>query len=492
MNHPRSLNMSVCLPILAVLSGSYWLFLKSKSKEAETEKKKEKTHTKTIVPMAPVGFFETARCFGGPTAPMWLLQVAREKAKRFVFALPLPVSSKGAYVVGDGKLAREILKEALTDKPSWLFSTFEGVTKRMTMASAPNNAYCKTMRNCSARAFSTNEIHRMHETVSRLVDEWMHGRLAELVEKGEPFDPVYEFIRLTFYSICEAAFEYTPTDTEHKNFVQELEVACREFFFRQMASPWRRVLWTLLPGVRSAVESRDKVHELVMKVLASYRSKSADEKSPSKTLIHIIEESTPGGDDQQKRAEILAWIIGGHETTGFSLANALVLLAKNPEVQTKLRAAIQGHPKPENVPYFQNVVREANRLVPVVAMGSIRLAGRDHVYEDASGGKMVIPKGGVCFLNQYIANHNESVYQDSDSFDPDRWDSPSEPMIENNNPFSLGARNCPGQKLALSIIHHVLPRLISTHSVELVEEGELDNFLHLTFKGALVKAKALK
>lgn len=173
-----------------------------------------------------------------------------------------------------------------------------------------------------------------------------------------------------------------------------------------------------------------------------------------------------------------------------SLASTLVQLAKHPEICQKARESLEGPSKTSN--YLRNCTAESNRLVPVAAMGSTRVAGRNYTFVDCISGKeIIIPNGGTCFMPQYAKNRNPSVYPDPESFSPERWEDPTKAMTESHLPFALGNRNCIGQSLATAEMHSVLPRLLSDYSLELETEGELEFFLTLKYAGARIKANRI-
>jgi cytochrome P450 len=350
------------------------------------------------------------------------------------------------------------------------------------MFTQTNTPYMRALRKGTAHAFSKNEIGRMNAIAARHVDTFLRERLVGLVGTGEAFDPCYEMNRITFYVICEAAMEYTPTDDDFESFCEHIEIALKEFTFRQSVNPLRGVLWTLLPGVREALASSKKVMDFTRKVLEAYQSNP--HKSPQNTLIKLVNDNPACGDDNHlKTAELLGWITAGHDTTGYTLSNLLVLLAMHPNIQDKLRTAIKGQADPATVDYYKYVVKEASRLVPTAPMGSIRTTGRDFVVD----AQTIIPKGAVVFLQQYVGNHSAAIFPSPEAFLPERWENPTLAMNEQMYPFSLGPRNCPGQALAVSEINATLPRLICAYRFELEEAGEMEFFLTLKYRGARIK-----
>jgi cytochrome P450 len=166
--------------------------------------------------------------------------------------------------------------------------------------------------------------------------------------------------------------------------------------------------------------------EFARKLVSAYKKKqmsssfSSSDSKEENTLIKLLVENA--GSDEEVAAEGLSWLTAGHDTTGYSLSNALVVLSKHPEIQTKLRhelskATKAGEP-PDRVEYFQFFLKEMSRYLPVAAMGSIRVTGKDYMTKDG----LVLPAGAVCFLPQYVANHNAGVFGDTvNEFDPDRW-----------------------------------------------------------------------
>jgi cytochrome P450 len=316
----------------------------------------------------------------------------------------------------------------------------------------------------------------------------MVNTLQPLVDKNESFDPSKEMTHLTFKIIMESAFEYTPTDLEYDEFVHHLEIGLREFTFKQSVNPLRSTFGFLIPEVRRATQSCYVIRRFCQKVLDQYRANP--NKSKQNTLIKLIEENKDFANDAIKVSEISTYIVAGHDTTGFTLSSTLVLLAKHQDICTKARESLKGlSPGDKLSDYVRYCITESNRLIPVAAMGSIRLAGREYTFVDPESKRSVrIPKGANMFLPQVLPNRNKSVFPDPEAFLPDRWAHASKAMTENVLTFAVGNRNCIGQSLATAELNSVVPRLLLDYSFELEEEGELDFFLTLKYSGARLKA----
>jgi len=297
----------------------------------------------------------------------------------------------------------------------------------------------------------------------------------------------YEMVKMTFDVICSAGFEYNPTDEEFHSFAQSLQAALREYDVKQGVNPLRQKFGFLLAEVREAARHCQNIQQFGARILQTYRANP--NKSSNHTLIRLIVENPQFPSDKERISEIITFLVAGHDTTGFTLATTLVLLAKHKSIAEKLRAELDQVTATEewpNVEYFKCVIKESMRLLPVTPIGSARQTGRDHVYQEE-----IVPKGATCIIPTFVMFRNEAVFEKPNEFVPERWLNPTDAMKDAFVPFATGNRNCAGQALAKAQIDSVLPRLITTFDFQLECEGELDCFLTLKYAGARLKAKRL-
>ena len=165
----------------------------------------------------------------------------------------------------------------------------------------------------------------------------------------------------------------------------------------------------------------------------------------------------------------------------------MILLTKHPQYVKKLREELAKSKSPADCEYLKFVLRESSRILPVIALGPTRVAGRDF---DAGKGE-IIPKGAWIFLPQIAPNRNEDVFEDPETFNPDRWYGATPEMNNSVLTFGLGVRNCVGQALATAELNSILPRIVSQYDFEIEEEGSLDFFLTLKHVGTKLRAKPL-
>lgn len=161
--------------------------------------------------------------------------------------------------------------------------------------------------------------------------------------------------------------------------------------------------------------------------------------------------------------------IAGGNTTWSTMIICILNLLLNPSIQRKAQdeidAVCRGERLPtfedrDKMPYLEYVIQETTRIVPLSPVGVPHASIQDDEYKG-----YFIPKGSVVFANAYAMTHDERIYSDPDSFDPDRYLPASEggkgePLPEGS--FGFGRRICPGQYLALAGVYIAIATLLAT------------------------------
>jgi cytochrome P450 family 4 len=180
-------------------------------------------------------------------------------------------------------------------------------------------------------------------------------------------------------------------------------------------------------------------------------------------------------------------MIGGFDSTGHTLASTLMLLAKHPNVQDKLRSEILATndiDERSKCNYMKDVITESNRLIPVSGLGAVRTTGRDFFCKNRS---MMIPKGSDVKLCQTLHNRNPTVFTNPKAFEPERWENPTKEMQQSVMMYLCGLRNCAGQSLAMAELHTAIPKLIAEYQVDVESEGKIIQFVLFGYVGARLK-----
>ncbi|XP_071079602.1 1,25-dihydroxyvitamin D(3) 24-hydroxylase, mitochondrial-like [Haliotis cracherodii] len=147
---------------------------------------------------------------------------------------------------------------------------------------------------------------------------------------------------------------------------------------------------------------------------------------------------------------------GAVDTTSNTIQFILYEIAKNPDVQKKLREELElsvphvEMPTPahlRSMPYLKAVIKETLRLYPV---GSF--VGRV-VPDDIVVMGYQVPKGKMIASSLYVTGRLPSMYDDPLTFRPERWMRESrkdgeKPSAFSHLPFGFGPRMCIGRRVA--------------------------------------------
>lgn len=232
----------------------------------------------------------------------------------------------------------------------------------------------------------------------------------------------------------------------------------------------------------------------------SSSSSSTDSEPPSaiSVILGKDEKGNPNFDERQKYDQLSTFVFAGHETTANTLSFIVLELARNHDVQSKLRKDIHDTCKKLNITvdkisykdlfkfnYLTLVINEGLRMWPVVAMGTVRILEEDTVID----GK-IAKKGVMLRFPHYLIHRNPSYWEQPNKFIPERkWN--NEAFL----PFSRQPRDCLGRNLALLEMRMFLISMITQFSFELADPSQdLSGFEGGTMKprNAQVKVKELK
>jgi hypothetical protein len=196
-------------------------------------------------------------------------------------------------------------------------------------------------------------------------------------------------------------------------------------------SPWGRF--------RIAVERFDA---LLYELLARRRSEPTDEASVLALLLGQRDEEGNPPTDQHLRDQLVALLMGGHDSSAASLAWAFERLARTPHAHARLRES--------DPAYLEAVVKEVLRARPALTIAPRLLL------EPARIAARTIPAGVQVAACLWLAMRRQDLWPDAGAFRPERWldGSPSHPMSW--IPYGGGVRRCAGAPFAEMEMREVL------------------------------------
>jgi cytochrome P450 family 135 len=194
-------------------------------------------------------------------------------------------------------------------------------------------------------------------------------------------------------------------------------------------SPWGRF--------RVAVERFDA---LLLELIARRRASPGTD-SVLSTLLGQRDENGNRPSDQQLRDQLVALLVGGHDSSAASLAWAFERLARHPHVHARLAD--------DDPAYVNAVVREVLRARPALTIAPRLLRAPVLIAEHR------LPAGVQVAACLWLALRRRDLWPEADAFRPERW-------LEDHRPppiwipFGGGVRRCAGAPFAELEMREVL------------------------------------
>ncbi|KDQ20465.1 hypothetical protein BOTBODRAFT_26477 [Botryobasidium botryosum FD-172 SS1] len=360
----------------------------------------------------------------------------------------------------------------------------------------------KRQRKILNPAFSGQSLRDLIPTFVDKAEE-LRDRWASLIASGtEHIDCAPWLGRATFDIIGLAGFDYQFNAIQNED--NELHLAYRDMFNlavnhnNQMVKTALEIYFPfiewLFPDKRNrqirrsqAVISRigsKLVSEKREAILSEKGGLSADHVGNKDILSLLIKSNLAEAEgqrlsDEELLAQVSTFLLVGSESTSISLSWTLYLLAQNTDIQTKLRDEVLQNPSQASLldlPFLDNVVKEALRLIPPVH-GTLRAAVKDDFIPTSEPVTMKdgtqqfgvnIAKGQFVQVAYDGFNLMKEVWgEDAWDFVPSRWENlpdavRSQPgLVTGLMSFSLGPHSCIGARFSIIQMKFLLATLIS-------------------------------
>lgn len=339
--------------------------------------------------------------------------------------------------------------------------------------------FWKRQRRLVQPAFQHGQVERyasqMVGHTLRMIEGWTEGEERELHA---------EFSRLTLAIAASTLFS-ADVGSDAEVVSSSLEIVMK-YFVNPMR--WFRIRERLpLPSTRRYRRAIGRIDEIIYGLIRDRRETGND---PSDLLSRLLAardvEGTGGMSDQQIRDEAVTIFLAGHETTALALFYTFHLLARHPEVESRMAQEIARvldctPPAAADVarlPYTEWVVRESMRLYPP-AWGIAREA-----LSDCEIGGYHVARGTQLFLVQYLMHRDPRWFDEPESFRPERW---AEDLIRRLPrcayfPFGDGPRTCIGNHFAMMEAVLVLATILQSHRLVVLPGPALELYPSITLR----------
>ncbi|KAK7244108.1 hypothetical protein RIF29_38926 [Crotalaria pallida] len=187
------------------------------------------------------------------------------------------------------------------------------------------------------------------------------------------------------------------------------------------------------------------------------------------TLLNVFQENSQKIDRDMIKHLFIDLVVAATDTTSYAFERAMNELLHNPDAMSKAKKELEqtigiGNPIEEShipkLPYLQAIIKETLRLHPPAPFLLPRKAKTN---VEISG--LIIPEGAQILINEWAIGRNSSIWNDPNSFLPERFLLLEIDFKGRNfqfTPFGGGRRMCPGMSLATRMMHMMLGSLINS------------------------------
>ncbi|KOX24401.1 cytochrome P450 [Saccharothrix sp. NRRL B-16348] len=352
-----------------------------------------------------------------------------------------------AVVVCDAGLAQQVFRDDRTfDKGGPFVDRVRDVVGN-NLSTCPHHEH-RRQRRLLQPAFHVGRFDAYGRTmaaqIADRVDAWRDGQVLDVpAEMG----------MLATNVLTATMFSDTLSPAELKQSQEDADVLATDILPRMMM-PRALTKLPLPVNVRFA-RAHARIRGKVEAIVTARRAEGGDRGDLLSALLAGYDEESTGADrtlsDHEVVDQMLTFHLAGSETTAVTLAWALHLIARHPDVERRLHAEVDA------------VL--AGRTATTDDLAALELTGRvitetlrlrspvyiltRQVTADTELGGHPLAAGTVLAYSPYPIHHDADLHPDPHRFDPDRWDPARKPARHAFVPFANGARKCIGDKFSL-------------------------------------------
>ncbi|XP_011187810.2 probable cytochrome P450 28d1 [Zeugodacus cucurbitae] len=178
-------------------------------------------------------------------------------------------------------------------------------------------------------------------------------------------------------------------------------------------------------------------------------------------------------------------LIDGYETGAMLIAHCLLLLARNPRAQRKLREELLAADVTDSfdalneLPYLEQCLQETLRLFPPLPT-LFKLCTEPISLKNFDESTLTLQPGDAVYISTYSFHRDAEFFENPNDFWPERFAEELGGVRKYREmgvfmPFGDGPRMCPGMKLGLSEAKVAVSELIRNFHVSASENTRTDN-----------------
>jgi len=382
------------------------------------------------------------------------LQLRRD-ALRFLESLSaygdvvrIKLGTRDALVVCDPQLTVRMLRDdSVFDKGGGIIEAQKEVagSNVVTYQHDEHRRYRRTLQPAFHGSRMPHYADLMNERIHSVVSSWRDAQVVDV--RAEMYRSAVDVLFATMIG------DTLPAETLRR-FVENLEVKNTTLTTRVFMPPWLNKIPT--PAIRRYRRSISDISRMTNDILADGRERGFREETLASIIVKAANscgksDESGGQLAESVRANLMAFVLAGSDTTANVMAWALHLLAHHPDTQDRMRGEIEevlngDHATPADLPrlaFTGNVLNETLRLYPPAFISNRTTA------TDTQLGPYLCPADTTIFWSSYLIHRRPDLYDEPERFNPGRWDGKANrPGADDFIPFSVGARKCIGDVYA--------------------------------------------
>ncbi|WP_298246142.1 cytochrome P450 [uncultured Christiangramia sp.] len=311
----------------------------------------------------------------------------------------------------------------------------------------------------------------------------------EKIETGKGIDIFPIMNDLAFQTVVKSLFSSAANQTEI-NRLQYITEATQQMLVKELRQPYLGWWFSLSGKIDSYLQLTEEARSILRTIV---HERQASGNRYDDLLDMLLDAKYDDGnfmDEEQLIDEILILFTAGHETTSNSLTFTAQLLAFNPEWQEKVYREVSVLKKESNdlmhlvtkAPFTQMVLEESLRMYPPAYF-----IDRVNLEEFEFEGKYFEPGSNLLFSLHEVHRHPD-LWQEPDTFRPDRFADGGRQYSSQYFPFGAGPRKCIGNNFAMFEMIIAVAELMNDYKLQPVNnEIEIKPLITLKPENAILK-----
>lgn len=372
-------------------------------------------------------------------SPLGPLKVMAKHVGRF-FQIPLP--GFRPYVVHGHEAARKVL---VTDRDKLLWRNTDPVTDLLGRSIlVTDGEEHDHYRSLMETPFHPSQLTHYTEMMIRQT-----GHVASAWKDGETVDMLVESRKIALLTIMQTLFSRDARDDIPRIWKPILKSI-------EYISPGAWILWRKIPrpGFHKPLKELD---DYLLGIIEERRKRKEERRVESGKGDFLQQLIEAGLSDRIIRDQMLTMLIAGHDTSTALLAWTFALLGQHPEVHQRVVGEVDTL---EKSPLLDQVIKESLRLYPPIHIGNRRVAKEIEFAE----GK--IPAGERMFYSIYLTHRDPEIWENAESFCPERFAHGRKTPPMSYIPFGGGPRACIGAAFGQAEARIVLAHLLKNFTFE--------------------------